>query len=490
MPKDALAKLESRVRADLYMIRFPDRQWVIPTEGPEDQHVYDVVIVGAGHCGLTLAFALQRRGITNIQVFDAEEPGRQGPWTTYGRMLTLRSPKHFNGPDLDIPSLTCEAWYRARYGDESWDTIEKIPKEHWQEYLLWFQRVTSIPVSYRTRVTSVLPAQRTHEVEVESASGPDRVYVRKIVFATGADGSGHWNVPATVRDSLPAERYNQAADDIDFSALAGRRIGILGGGASAYDNAATALEQGAASVDLFFRRPELHRVNPHKWTEFSGFLDHFRDLPDEWRWRFMRHILPLNEPPPPETFKRATRHPNFSLHLGSTWESMRLVDNKIEIHTSRDAKHYFDHLIIAVGLAQDLRVRPEIRNLQPYIARWADKYTPPAGERHEGMSQFPYLGPNFEYVERAPGAAPYLSDIYNFTAAATVSHGPSGASINGMKQAAHRIADGISRDLFISSIAQHYEDLRVFAVPEMDVPWPPMIGNDHPELSMSAAKNT
>jgi hypothetical protein len=59
-----------------------------------------------------------------------------------------------------------------------------------------------------------------------------------------------------------------------------------------------------------------------------------------------------------------------------------------------------------------------------------------------------------------------------------------------MKQAAHRIADGISRDLFISSIAQHYEDLRVFAVPEMDVPWPPMIGNDHPELSMSAAKNT
>jgi cation diffusion facilitator CzcD-associated flavoprotein CzcO len=268
---------------------------------------------------------------------------------------------------------------------------------------------------------------------------------------------------------------------IDFTRLQGRRIGVLGGGASAYDNAATALEHGAASVDLYFRRPQLHRINPHKWTEFAGFLDHFRDLSDEWRWRFMRHILPLNEPPPPETFLRATRYHCFHLHLGRQWDRVDLVDGEIVIADENGPfPERFDHLLIAIGLKQDLTLRPELAVLEPKIARWRDVYSPPASERHEGLAEFPYLGPYFEYTERTPGEAPFLRDIYNFTAAATVSHGPSGASINGMKQAAQRIAAGICRDLFTQSVQAHWADLLTFATPELDVPWLVAEGHGHP----------
>lgn len=475
----ALVALERRVAADLHAIRFPDQEWVIPTTGPEDTHVYDVVIVGAGHCGLTVAFALRRRGITNIQVLEAREAGAQGPWTTYGRMLTLRSPKHFNGPDLDIPSLTCEAWYTARYGPDSWNSLHRIPKDDWQEYLLWFRRVTGVPVAYQTQLTYLSPGSGSHHLAIHGPTGPDHLHARKVVFATGAEGSGGWTVPDVVRNNVPVTHYTQVADPVDFAALRGKRVGVLGGGASAYDNAATALEYGAARVDLFFRRPDLHRINPHKWTEFSGFLNHFRDLPDHWRWRFMRHVLPLNEPPPPDTFQRATRHPNFTLRLGSSWDDIHFHDDQIDV-TSNGRHSYFDHLLIAVGLTQDLRLRPELADIEPHIARWADMYAPPDGEEHDGLAKFPYLGPYLEYTERTPGTAPYLADIYNFTAAATVSHGPSGASINGMKQAANRLVDGISKSFFEQSVNDHYNNLLEFDQMELDVPWPPTASDDVP----------
>ena len=55
-----------------------------------------------------------RSQVTNILVLDKAEEGREGPWLTYARMPTLRSPKDFTGPDLDIPSLTYQSWHEAK----------------------------------------------------------------------------------------------------------------------------------------------------------------------------------------------------------------------------------------------------------------------------------------------------------------------------------------------------------------------------------------
>ncbi len=95
---------------------------------------------------------------------------------------------------------------------------------------------------------------------------------KKIVLATGFEGSGRWRAPKSLVTQLTADLYAHSADDIDFRKPAGKRIGILGAGASAFDNAALALEAGAARVDLCFRRSEIPRVNPLTWMNFAGML--------------------------------------------------------------------------------------------------------------------------------------------------------------------------------------------------------------------------
>jgi cation diffusion facilitator CzcD-associated flavoprotein CzcO len=59
---------------------------------------------------------------------------------------------------------------------------------------------------------------------------------------------------------------------IDFEYLRGKRIAILGGGASAWDNAATALEQGAERVDMYVRRSFLPQINKSRGSASPGYF--------------------------------------------------------------------------------------------------------------------------------------------------------------------------------------------------------------------------
>ena len=50
----------------------------------------------------------------------------------------------------------------------------------------------------------------------------------------------------------------------------GKRVAILGGGASAFDNARWGLERGVGEVHVFIRRNDLPRINPIRFMEFAG----------------------------------------------------------------------------------------------------------------------------------------------------------------------------------------------------------------------------
>jgi cation diffusion facilitator CzcD-associated flavoprotein CzcO len=56
---------------------------------------------------------------------------------------------------------------------------------------------------------------------------------------------------------LPTTLVAHTGHRIDFAALAGKSVAVLGAGASALDAAGTALEAGAAQVHLFVRRDDL-----------------------------------------------------------------------------------------------------------------------------------------------------------------------------------------------------------------------------------------
>ncbi len=470
---DDLATLEATVRRDLDLLAYPVHPWV-PRRRPRDETVLDVAIVGGGQGGLATAFGLMRERITNVRVFDRNPAGREGPWVTFARMLTLRTPKHVTGPDLGLASLTPRSWFEASRGREAWQSLAKISRQDWQAYLDWYRRVLSLPVENDSAVTSIAAEGDLLRLGIRTGEAERSVLARKVVLATGIDGGGAWHVPAVIADAVPRERYAHTAQEIDFVALRGRRVGVLGAGASAFDNAATALEEGAASVSLCLRRGQIPRVNPYRWMESAGFLGQFAELPDLMRWRFMRHIFDLNQPPPQETFWRCRRHSGFSFHTGCPWQAVRMEGDEIVVETPKGTMR-FDFLVIGTGFLVDLARRPELAGFISDIALWRDRFTPPEDERHPLLGSHPYLGDAFQFLERRPGSNPALRHIHNFTFGATPSMGLSGASISGMKYGVARLVSGLARDLFVEDAQAHLDSLRAYDTAELtslDAPEP------------------
>ena len=461
---DGLARLEAAIASDLARIAWPAAHWVKPRAGPDGAPMLDVLVIGAGQGGLTVAHQLRRERVHRVLVVDAEPPERRGPWRTYGRMHTLRSPKEVTGPDLDLPSLTLQSWFTAQHGAAAWRAMGKTPKGMWADYLAWLERVLDLPVEAPARATSVRPRDDHVAVALSGPGGERVVHARHVVLATGIESPGRWWMPPFV-EALPADRRSHTGDAVDFAALRGRVVAVLGAGASAFDNAATALEAGAAEVHVFFRRPALQRVQPMKQISYTGFLRHLGDLPDAQRWRFMRHLLRLREAFPAETHERVARHPNAHLHPGAGWRDARMAGGRVEIDT-QVGRVAADHVLCGTGFEVDMAHRPELAPFADRVATWADRHAPPPEERDARLGRYPYLGPSFELTARAPGDAARLSRLRLFTFAATMSFGPSGSSINALKFAAPRLVQGITRALFAEGAEEHLADLLAYDTPE------------------------
>jgi len=458
-----LKALEEQIRRDLDILAYPFKPWLAESA---DSGSYDVVIVGAGQAGISIAAGLKRDKVDNILVIDQAPYGQEGPWVTFARMLTLRSPKYLTGPDWGVPSLTVRAWYEAQHGAAAWQAMDKIPNRTWQDYLLWLRRVLALPVENDCRLDKLIPEGNGFRLGVTKSGQAAEMTARKVVLCTGIEGAGQWHVPRKVTAALPKERYDHASDpDIDFHRFEGKRLAVLGAGASAFDQAATALEAGATAVHLFTRRQDLHKVQPYKHLEKAGFLRGFAALPDLWRWRFMDHILTLREPAPKETVERTARHPNFRLVVGAPWENVSLDGQDVRIDTPK-GPFTVDHIVCGTGFVIDLAQRGELEGLHPAIATWADRFIPPAGEESEMLAAYPYLGPGFEFQEREEGALPCLRNLHLFTFGATLSQGFSGGGMNGLKFALPRLIDGIVCGLYGAEVERHYQELLDYRIEE------------------------
>lgn len=464
-----LTALEERVQQDLDLIGHPRMSWLTPRDAPNGDTALDVLIVGAGQSGLATAFGLLRSKVDNILIVDKASSGREGPWLTYARMPTLRSPKDYTGPDLDIPSLTYEAWHRAKYGEQSWAKLELIPRHYWADYLVWVRRMTRVPVRNEIEVVDIAPAGDLLEVRLRQSDGSEQsVFARKIVLATGQEGAGLWWMPPSIA-ALPQSMRAHAADDIDFAALRGKAVAILGAGASAFDNAAVALEAGARRVTLFSRRKEVQVIQPYRWLTFRGFLKHLSDLDDAWRWRFMRHILGLREGFPQPTYDRCACHDNFELVTGAPWDAVEVRDSQVHISTPK-GDHTADFIICGTGVDMGFAGRPELQRFAANIATWTDCYTPPEDERDARLGRFPYLSADFAFVEKSPGETPWINNIHLFAIASTMSFGPSGSSINAMTTVVPKLVSSITKGLFQADVAQHWQSLQSYDVPQAIVP--------------------
>jgi len=466
---DGLAALAARVHADLARIAHPSMPWLTPVESPDGRPSLDVLIGGAGQSGLAIAFGLRRSQVTNILVLDKAEQGREGPWLTYARMPSLRSPKDYTGPDLDIPSLTYQTWHEAKFGEDSWRELELISRQNWADYLLWYRKVLDLPVRNGCEVTDIAPAANgLLKATLVGARGEETLYARKVILATGQEGMGDWSIPEPLK-CLPPSLCVHCAAPIDFPALRRKRVAVIGAGASAFDNAAMALEAGAAAVHLLCRRAEIQLVQPYRWLTFCGFLRHFSELDDAWRWRFMRAILELREGFPQQTYDRCARHEGFRLHEGAPVEAVREMPDGLILRTAR-GEIAADFVICASGIEMDFAGRAELRHCAHNIARWADRYEPPAYERNARLHAFPYLSDDYALCERVAGETPWVADIHLFAIASTMSFGPSGSSINAMTTAVPKLVHGVTRGLFRADIDKHWAAFKAYDVPQAVIP--------------------
>ncbi len=467
-----LDALEAQLRRDLEFLELPGKPWVPPRETAEGWAVADVAVIGAGMCGLAAAAALRLLGIERVRVLDRASPGREGPWVTFARMETLRSPKALAGPALGLPALTFRAWFEAQHGAEGWARLGKIPRAMWMDYLVWYRRVMGIAVENGASVSLVRPcADGLIALETEGAAG--EVLCRRLVLATGRDGLGGPAVPGFAR-AVGRRFWAHSSEDIDFAALRGRRVGVVGAGASAFDNAAAALEAGCASLDMFVRRPELPRVNKFLGLGSAGVVEGFAGLPDEWKWRFLHHALLEQTPPPRESVLRVSRHPNARLRLASPALSLAEADGALRVETPRGA-FAVDFLILATGFRADPAGRPELSLLAPHIRLWRDRFAAPeATLEHEELADSPDLAPDYAFQERVPRACPALARVHCFNHPATLSLGKLSGDIPAVSEGAQRLARGIARSLFVEDREYHFARLQAFDTPEL-------LGDEWPE---------
>ena len=461
----ALEVLSRRVHDELSLFEYPIKDWVTPVRNPGGGSVANVVIVGAGQTGLGIAFGLKRERISGVVVLDASPSGLEGPWITHARMLTLRTLKFLTGPDLGLPSLTFRAWHEAQYGQQSWQELVRIPKDEWMRYLVWFRDTLRIPVRNGVTLERIEPRGQLLALHLRGERVAETMLTRKLVLATGIEGAGERRIPMFVRDKLPRANWAHTSDPIDFGALTGRRVAVIGGGSSAFDNAATALENGAAQVDIFIHRPALAVVNSYRALESSGFWRNFGDMPDADRWRFMCHLLSLSMPPPQDTVERTQRHDNVALHFSSPVIDAVTRTDGIALLTPK-GWHGTDFLILGTGFDVDLRLRPEFAGLAEHVALWGDRYTPPDREQNAVAARYPYVGPHFELHEKHPGSLPALGNVHLFNTGSLVSMGPVAGGLNGMPFGIPRLIAGLSHDLFRAEVASLYDEFIHFAEPD------------------------
>jgi len=444
----------ARVRGELKMLGVGKPGWVRSRD-----EVYDVVIIGAGQSGMGAALGLLKEGIDNILLLDENAPGDEGPWGTYARMITLRTPKTLLSIDLGIPSLTFQSYWTALHGEESWLAIDKV------------SRLLRLPVENNVTLSRIEPnADDTYNLLLHGEDGDRNICARKVVLATGIQGGGQWHTPDFIKEALPKTRYAHTSELIDFDELRGKRIGILGGGASAFDNAQHALNAGVGSVDLFMRRAKIPSVNPIRFMEQTGVVPRYPDFDDALKYEVMSSFIDRAQPPTNDTFQRAAKWPNFTLHLGSPWMDIKETTKGAQISTPK-GRFSFDYLILSTGLMTDHHLRPELVVFADKIANWGDKFEARKGIQKNMLDKHPYLGSGFEFTSKDPEDQASVGGIYAFNYSALMSHGMSAAALSGLGHAIPRLVKHIADTLFAEGKEVWLENYLAYDEPEFVSEW-------------------
>lgn len=332
----------------------------------------DVAVIGAGPYGLSVGAHLAARGAA----FRAFGHPLQTWRTAMPRDMRLKSDGFASNLSAPRPgSLLAD--YCVERGLPYHPTDFQVPLSVFVDYGLDFQR-RHVPDLEQVDVASVGRDGRGFRVVLETG---EEVRADRVVAATGIT---HFAWLPDLLSDLPPERVTHSGAHRDFERFAGKRVTVLGAGASAV-NTAVALATAGAHTSLVARASTVHFSSPPPpggrrtlasrvrrpgsglgpgWRSRASCdaPDLFRYLPARWRPEIVRRHLG----PSSAWHLRSPFEASVELYAGRSLESVELLPDGIRLvlacaQPSSGATSVVldsEHLVCATGYRADVRRLP------------------------------------------------------------------------------------------------------------------------------------
>jgi FAD-dependent urate hydroxylase len=381
----------------------------------------DVAIVGSGPYALALAAQLKARRV---------ERRIMGPpmkfWRDMPRGLNLKSLAFATSVYVPHVGHTFPDWCRARGLEDH----EPCTMESFAAYGMDMQArfVADLEPAETTRVS-----QTARGFELTRADGV-QLHARRVVFATGL--TGFQRVPDVLR-ALPGELASHTSEHRDYQGFAGKRVAVIGAGASAVE-AGVLVHEAGGEAQILVREPraifhdKTERRRPWRdrfrapdsslgASRRTWLLDRFplavHFLPEKRRVRFVRNFL---GPASPWWIKDRCEG-NVPIHLRTTVVAAERVGDRVRLRLREagvgERSLEVDHVIAGTGFEVDVdrisyldaRLRARIRRVSGAPDLSVRFESSVRGAYFLGPAAAMSFGPVFRFVAGARYAAPALA---------------------------------------------------------------------------------
>ena len=319
--------------------------------------VVDIAIVGAGPYGLSLAAHLKDSGRT-VRIFGSPMKFWSDHMPQGMHLKSEGFASSLSDPAAEFPLKA----YCAEMGLPYADVGLPVPLDTFISYGREFQR-RYVPHLENVQITSVTESSGNFAITTAAA---EIVRARQVVIAAGISSFGF--IPPALQ-TIPNTMLSHSSQHSDLSGFSGRRVAVLGAGASAVDIAAL-LQKAGAEVDLIARRskiqfhdapkeprPLLERIKQPRSGLGLGWRSRmctdiplvFHAMPESMRLRVVSSHLG----PAPCWFLRDAVVGRLPMHLGATITKAVARGEKASLEFSNSNQENrqidVDHVIAATG---------------------------------------------------------------------------------------------------------------------------------------------
>ncbi|MEO6965054.1 MAG: NAD(P)-binding domain-containing protein [Acidobacteriaceae bacterium] len=375
----------------------------------------EVAIVGAGPYGLSLAAHLHGKGI---------RCGIFGPpmevWREHmPKGMLLKSDGFASNLSSPNDSFTLKHFCQT-HGTPYDDTKLPVPVETFIEYALAFQ-AKLVPELDRRRVAEIQRSPEAYQIRLDDGA---HVTARRVVLAVGVS---HFDYVPESLSHLPAQLLSHSSAVHDCSQFRGKKVTVIGAGASAVDIAALMHESGV-DVSLVARASQIRfhdMPGPGRRTAWQRMRNPSSGLGPGWKSRFFTDAPWLFRYFPQDLRLRIVER-----HLGPApgWPMKKRVQGKVSMLlgyniaqataanggvrltlTAKDGQihqHDTGHVVAATGYKPDVRrlkfldvnIMKELRTLTQAPVLSADFESSVPGLYFVGLAAANDFGPMMRFA--------------------------------------------------------------------------------------------